>query len=256
MRESNPRSPVLLVLSLLLAAAVAVPPATAQSSSPGRYRSHGQYRSHGSQHRQPWRPSYHHQNKFFQLKPTGIPFVRPFNTALQSTRLERFQGGYSFNIAPVLPLYTVYVPQAYSEPEPPPPAPAPAPQIVVVQPPVMAPPPPAVAYDPPPPSPPPAEPVSREPGELALAVRPADARVHINDLFVGTGESLDAKGEPLAMKPGVYVLEAEHPDLGSQRLIFAVTAAQTVYVVIDLTADRPGRRARVAQADEADFLLN
>ncbi len=267
MTKSLPRSPILAVLSLLLAAVVTVPPATAQSSSqsddrsvssPGRYRAHGRYRSQGRHHHQSgqaWKPSFHHQNKFFQLKPRGIPFVRPFNTALQSSRLERHKGGgHSFNIAPVLPAYAVYVPYQFEpEPEPPPPPP---PQVVVVQvPQAQAPPPPPVAYEPPPPNPPP-PPVSRDPGELALAVHPADARVYVNDLFVGTGESLEAKGEPLVMKGGVYVLEAEHPDYGSQRLIFAVAAHDTVYVAIDLTSELPGRRARVAQSDEADFLLN
>jgi hypothetical protein len=140
------------------------------------------------------------------------------------------------------------------EPEPPPPAPAPQVYIIQPPPPQAAPAAPVETYPPPPPLP--RAPVSTEPGEVALAVHPAGARILINDRFVGTGESLEAKGEPLVMRPGVYVLEAEHPDFKSQRLVFGVTPHETVRVVIDLTADRPGRRARVDDGKDTDFLLN
>jgi hypothetical protein len=122
----------------------------------------------------------------------------------------------------------------------------------VQPPPAAAPPPP---YEPPPP-PPPAPPVSTEPGELVLDVRPADAEIFLNDRLMGTGTSLAAKGEPLRLRAGVYVLEARHGAFGSQRLVFGVTGEQTVRVAVDLTAQPPGRRARVVRDADADFLLN
>lgn len=251
---------------LLMLTAIAVPAAAADgsgkggSTSPGQYRSHGHYRSGGGIHRptpfinrdlsnSPWNPSFHHQNKFFQVTPQSFTGRLPHAGLVP-------RGGLFYNLATPVPLLPGYGDPYFfdDEPEPPPPA---APQIYIIQPPPppAAPPARAETYEPPPP-PPPLAPVSTEPGELALAVHPADTRILINDRFVGTGESLEAKGEPLVMKPGVYVLEAEHSDFKSQRLVFAVTPNDTVRIIIDLTADRPGRRARVDDGKDSDFLLN
>jgi hypothetical protein len=262
MDKHIPRSLTLPVLLLALAAA-AVPPAAAQSgsSSQGRYRSQGNYRPQGHylaprppiKFQNPWSPMTYRQNKYYQVVPQSQ--AAPFTSNLSRSNLPNY-GGIGFNVVvpvPVLPVAGVYEPYTYEQEPPPPPPPAPAPQIYVVQtpPPAAAPPP----YEPPPP-PPPAPPVSNEPGELALDVQPADVRIFLNDRLMGTGESLEAKGEPLRLRAGVYVLEAEHPDFGSQRLVFGVTAEQTVRVVVDLTADQPRRRARVVRDKDADFLLN
>lgn len=260
MEKHIPRSLTLPVLLLALAAA-AVPPAVAQSepSSPGRYRSQGHYRAQGQYRapqapiklQNPWSPMTYRQNKYFQVVPQSP--TAPFTGQLSRSNMPHY-GGIGFNVVvpvPVLPVAGVYEPYAYEQEPPPPPAPAPAPQIYVVQTPAPEPPP----YEPPPP-PPPAPPVSNEPGELALDVQPRDARIFLNDRLMGTGESLQAKGEPLRLRAGVYVLEAEHPDFGSQRLVFGVTAEQTVRVVVDLTAEQPRRRARVVRDKDADFLLN
>lgn len=264
---------------VLTLAALGVPPAECQSgksggsSSPGQYRPHGQYRSGGVVNRprpfinrdlsnSPWNPSFHHQNKFFQVTP-GSSLQRPFTGQVPRSGVFH-RGGLFYNIVTPVPVLPGYGSPYYGEPyyfdegpeEPPPPPPAPAPQVYVIQPtPAPAPPPaapPAETYEPPPPPPP----GSDKPGDVALAVQPADTRILINDRFVGTGESLAAKGEPLLMKPGVYVIEAEHPSYKSQRLVFAVTPNETVRIIIDLTAERPGRRARVDTGKDDDFLLN
>ena len=269
MKPATPRFsalPILLALTLL--SVLAAEPIAAQKSSDssaGKYRSKGRYRSGSTATYQqrgpyidrnlknsPWNPSYYHQNKFYQVtpqQPAGSFTGRPPHSNLHH------QHGMVYNIVTPLPAVPAFGTTYTQEPAPPPPAPAP--QIYVVQPP-PPPPPPAPVYEPPPPPPPaaPPEPESTEPGELALAVHPAGTRILINDHFVGTGESLVAKGEPLVLKAGVYVLQAEHPAHSPQRLVFAVKAEDMVRVVIDLTADRAGRRARVETGSEADFLLN
>lgn len=270
MEKHIPRSFALPILLLTLAAA-AVPPAAAQSD-PGRYRSQGQYRPEGQYRapqppmtfQNPWSPMQYSQKKYYQVLPPGqlpgqiftgslLPSQQaPFTGDLSRSNLPRHGGGFGFNVIvpmPVLPIAGVYEPDVYQREPPPPPPPAPAPQIYFVQPPPpsAAPPP----YEPPPPAPP----VSTEPGELALDVRPADAQIFLNDRLVGTGESLAAKGVPLRLRAGVYVLEARHPDFEPQRLVFGVNAEQTVRVAVDLTANQPGRRARLVK-DDADFLLN
>lgn len=268
----NSTSRMLTLPALLLTLTATAIPVEAQSgktgaSSPGRYRSHGQYRSGAPVQRprpyinrdlsnSPWNPSFHHQNKFFQVRPkTSVG--QPFTGHVPRSGVH-LRGGLFHNIVTPIPVLPGFGEPYVVVQEAPPPPPAPAPQVYIIQPPpppAPAPPPPAEVYEPPPP-PPPRPPVSNKPGDLALAVHPADTRILINDRFVGTGESLVAKGEPLVMKPGVYVLEAEHPDYKAQRLVFAVTPNDTVQVVIDLTSDRPGRRARVDTGKDADFLLN
>ena len=270
MKPATPRSsalPILLALTLLgMLAAAPVLAQKSSDSSPGKYRSKGQYRSGNpatvqqrgpyidrNLQNSPWNPSFYHQNKFFQVTPQQPASTRTFTGNPPQSSLHHRHGLVYSIVTPVPALPGFATP--YAQEPAPPPAPAPAPQIYVVQPP---PPPPAPVYEAPPPPPPaaPPEPVSTEPGELALTIHPAGTRILLNDHFVGTGESLAAKGEPLVMKAGVYVLEAQHPDLASQRLIFAVKAEDTVRVAIDLTVDRAGRRARVETGDDADFLLN
>lgn len=123
--------------------------------------------------------------------------------------------------------------------------PQPAPRIVHVPTPVpsaeTAPPAPRVTT--PVASPPvPETPRSTEPQAIRLRVHPADAQVYLDDEPLGTGEIASTALSSLA--PGIYVLEVTHGNYPSQRLVFGVTAAP-VSITIDLTADRPSRRARV-----------
>lgn len=264
MREKTTRHLVISGLAIssltLLILSLAVPIfAQSSSSSPGRYRAQGQYRSQGQsravQQGQAWQPSYYHQNKYFQVRPS--PIGPPYTGNLSRSNLTPLnQGhgrghghGHRVGIAPVGPIYPGAV-VVDSQPAPPP-------QVFIVQPPpAQAPPPPP----PPPPAPvqlappPPPEPVSNEPGDILLSVLPAGASIHLNDRFLGTGESLAAGGGTLTVRPGVYVLEIDHPDYSPQRLVFSVQPERSVRVRIDLTADRPSRRAQVG-ADEPDFLI-
>jgi hypothetical protein len=49
----------------------------------------------------------------------------------------------------------------------------------------------------------------------------------------------------MRLRPGVYVLEVTHPDHRFQRLVFGVQAEEPLEVVVDLTAERVGRRSRI-----------
>ena len=155
--------------------------------------------------------------------------------------------------APVVPvyIYPTYFPEThypadlgFSEPAPrEAPAPAP-PQIYVVTPPVIAPPPAPVAPAPAPPAAPPA-PRSTAPGEIKFSVLPADAKVYLDDDYLGTGGELAAFDEASLFPPGVHVLEVTHPDHRPQRLVFGVSDSDPAHVLIDLSIDRVGRRTRV-----------
>lgn len=154
--------------------------------------------------------------------------------------------------AAVVPVY-VYVEPLYTQPlysapvidrappaAPPPATPPPAPQIYIVNP-QPAPPEPA-----PPAAPPaPPEPRSTEPGEVQFSVTPPDARVYLDDEYLGTGAELAALPKGRLYAPGVHVLEVTHPDYRPQRLVFGVSHKDPVHVLIDLATERFGRRSRI-----------
>ncbi len=214
-----------------------------QQSFPGRYRQKGVYRGSENSH-QTWQPSYYHQKKYYQVKP-----MTPFTGNLSRSTYDFNAGGAFYSFAPIVPYpgYVVYqTPVQYVEPEPAPPPPPPVTQVYIVQPP-----PPVPAPAPAAPSPPaaPEPPASKDPGKVAFAVHPGDAKVYLDDRLLGDGRSLVDKGS-LKLSPGVYVLEVEHPRYEAQRLIFGVTANETTQVAIDLTSERGRRRSRVRTGDE------
>ena len=119
----------------------------------------------------------------------------------------------------------------------------PAPQVIHV--PAPAPQPlPTVerSYEPPPQTREPSRPRSTEPQEVSIRVEPADAEIYLDDELLGTGATVMSSLSSLA--PGIYVLEISQPDFSPQRLVFGVST-DPVAIFIDLTADRPSRRARV-----------
>lgn len=146
------------------------------------------------------------------------------------------------------PIYVYLEPPVYSEPPlvDPRSIPAPAPQpIYVVAPPAPAPvPQPAPVAPAPVPEPEPT-PRSTEPGKLLFTVQPATAKVYLDDDYLGTGAEMAALGDGQMFPPGVHVLEVTHPDYRPQRLVFGVDSEEPTHVLIDLAADRVGRRSRI-----------
>ena len=119
----------------------------------------------------------------------------------------------------------------------------PAPQVIQVPAPApQASPAPEPSYEPPPQTREPSRPRSTEPQEISIRVEPADAEIYLDDELIGTGVTVESSLSSLA--PGIYVLEISHPDFSPQRLVFGVSS-DPVSITIDLTADRPSRRARV-----------
>jgi len=231
----------------------------------GRYRRQGTYRSQGryygsEQAAKPWNPPYYHLNKYYQVKPLEEYAARPFVGNLSRSQLQPYQlpcepsegCARSGLLVPLNPV--VYLPSEPRYEEPSPPAPAPVaqqpPQIYIIQPPA----PPPVREEPviPPPAAP--EPPPR-PVELQLNIRPATAEVSLDDRYLGTGDELNARAELLVLPPGVHILEVHHPDYPPQRLIFGVSSEGPIRAVIDLAADRPGRRARIETREDYGFDL-
>lgn len=81
---------------------------------------------------------------------------------------------------------------------------------------------------------------STEPQPVTLSIVPAGADVYLDGEFLGGSADL----AELDLRPGVYVLEVEHPDFADQRLVFGVDEAP-LSVAIDLSAEKPSRRSRV-----------
>lgn len=128
------------------------------------------------------------------------------------------------------------------------PAPAPPPIYIVTPPPaapatVQAPTPPAPAA--PAPAPPAPAPRSTEPGEVQFSVSPSDAKIYLDDDYLGTGGELASLENGQSFAPGVHVLEVTHPDYRSQRVVFGVTPNDETHVLVDLAVDRVGRRSRI-----------
>ncbi len=282
MKKLRLPSAVLSILVLVLAALVRMPspavaaasgtstvsssstPGKAASESVGRYRRQGAYRSQGRYHgseqaAKPRTPSYNHLNKYYQVKPLEEYAARPFAGNLSRSELGPFQQpvepcddcvgpGWVVPLNPV-----VFLPSETRDQEPsPPPEPAPQqpPQVYIIQPP--APPVREESAWQPPPRPEPA-PEPRSPVELRLTIQPAEAEVTLDDRGLGNGSDLNARSKPLILPPGVHVLEVEHPDYPPQRLIFGVGADSPIRAVIDLTAPRPGRRARIETREDFGF---
>ena len=74
---------------------------------------------------------------------------------------------------------------------------------------------------------------------------PADARIYLDDDYLGTGAELAQLEEASLFSHGVHVLEVTHPDHRPQRLVFGVSDSDPAHVMIDLSIDRVGRRTRI-----------
>ncbi len=166
--------------------------------------------------------------------------------------VPRHPGGHGGAVPVPVYIYPTYYPEPYYPAAPaaaapaPREAPAPAvPPIYIVQPPVIAAPPAvaAPAAAPAPPAPP--TPRSTEPGEVKISVLPEDARVYLDDDYLGTGAELAALDEAPLLPPGVHVLAVTHPDYRSQRLVFGVNHRDPAHVLIDLSIEKIGRRTRI-----------
>ncbi len=252
------RTHTLLLVAMSIAVSWWVPAADAQSHRSGMAgaRAHrGDHRMSTSTTRPPTRPSPRRQAPQPRVVPPGglgsAANVRPgFYQQLNAPRYGRGHGGHQRHRAPVY-VYPVYYPEpfyapapVYSEPAPrPEPAPA-QPQIYIVTPPVITAPPAGLAPEPAAPPPPP-RPRSTEPGEVRFSVLPADARIYLDDDFLGTGAELAALDEASLFPPGVHVLEVIHPDHRPQRLVFGVSDSDPAHVLVDLSVDRVGRRTRI-----------
>ncbi len=175
----------------------------------------------------------------------------------QQLNAPRGHGGYHGHRVPIY-VYPTYYPQTYyplgvgaedAHYAPAPEvvaveAPAAPPQIYIVTPPVITTPPIGAAPPTAPPAPPPAPPPTG-PGEIRFSVLPTDARVYLDDDYLGTGAELSALEEALLFPSGVHVLEVTHPDHRPQRLVFSAGAGNQAHVLIDLSIDKIGRRTRV-----------
>lgn len=238
-------------------------------SGHGGYRAHGHYRAPSppvatpiSPTSTPWQPSYYHQNKYYQVEPS--PLVSGSSRFSGSPYPSIFTfGGVAAPYSTVEPYAVgrphprpVYGGQVVYSPEPRPSEPiyvettvAPPPQVIIVQQPA------APAPQARPSAPPPVAPSratrSDEPGRVRLNVTPRDAVVRLDRHLLGDGDQIEALGGALELPPGVYVLEAEHTSLPSQRLVFGVSPGQSMRVTIDLSQDLVGARAQVDLGEEA-----
>ncbi len=285
LRLSSWVSGLLLVIPMSVApAGLGAAPASAQASSgqsqhlkstktPGRYRETGRYRGSKAEeslraHRQ------RHANRQLVSPLGSATNVNPdiylelgysnghptVYTAPQEYRHRRGHRGHGYRQP-----YVVYInedsiePPIYGEPYDDPelvdryaePQPIyivnqqPAPQVIQVPAPAPVSQPLPTAeprYEPAPQTREPSRPPSTEPQEVSIRVEPADAEIYLDDELLGTGATVASSLSSLA--PGIYVLEISHPDFSPQRLVFGVST-DPVSITIDLTANRPSRRARV-----------
>lgn len=236
---------------LLGAGAVAPPEARADGGDQG---------ARSSQQRPAPRPNYRTQHverrSYLQpslsgIRPPGFgKFARPDTPSHRGT-----YDPYGVPVAPHTPV--VYVPiGSYVTPLAPAqqpvivvqaPAPQPPPQPVVVQvaapEPIHVPRPAPAAVEPREPLPPPAP---KEPGKLRFTVSPGNAVVYLDDDRLGTAGEL-REAAPLVVEAGVHVLEIDHPDWSSERLVFAVGSAGDVRVEVDLAEPKASRRTRLRE---------
>ncbi len=89
-----------------------------------------------------------------------------------------------------------------------------------------------------------------EPGQLYLWIQQAEATVSLDGINLGSGEDIEALDLPMEVSAGVHVLVTEHPDFGSERLVFAIPAGEELLVEINLSGNRSGRKARLRTAHE------
>jgi len=251
----QPRAQTLLVIATSLAA-VWLTPAEAQSrhgSGAGHHSHNGEQASAVSTRPAPQpSPRREARPRRSLASPGGLSAANVRPGFYRQLDAPDHLGGYGYGGTVAVPIYlypayypeTFYPPASvYSEPAPHE-ASAPQPQIYVVTPPVISPPAPS-AVPPPAPPPVPAAPRSTEPGEVRFSVLPADAKIYLDDDYLGTGGELAAFEQASLFPPGVHVLEVTHPDYPPQRLVFGVSDTDPAHVLIDLSIDRIGRRTRI-----------
>jgi hypothetical protein len=76
--------------------------------------------------------------------------------------------------------------------------------------------------------------VRATPGQLELAVQPADASVYLDGRLLGSGEELVSLHAPLIVDSGAHALEVVRPGYQPQRLEFEVDSGQTVSLRVTL----------------------
>lgn len=108
--------------------------------------------------------------------------------------------------------------------------------------------PPAPASPPPvPPAPvaPKAPPKPKVASAVVFSIQPEDAKVFLDNDPMGSALDVNGREDGWILDPGVHVLEVEHPDLKTQRLVFGVGSGDPMEILVDLTADTPQRRSRI-----------
>lgn len=224
-----------------------------RGTSTGQYRGHGRYRGatppaqrqDTNRHlRSPMGSAANVGTGWYQLN-LGQPQYDPHDNGYGHG--VPHYGGYS-------PGYVVYVdtqggePQVYGHSEPSPqPVIVQPPPVYIIQPPAQAPPQPTTsppAAEPQWTPPEPESPRPSEPQAVSFHIEPADARVFLDDDYLGTAAEVLARS-PLVLDPGVYLLAVSHPEFGDTRLFFGVDGIEPTAVGVDLTSDHPRRRTRV-----------
>ncbi|MEM7581792.1 MAG: hypothetical protein AAF560_00305 [Acidobacteriota bacterium] len=90
----------------------------------------------------------------------------------------------------------------------------------------------------------------KAPGQLYLWIQQSEAFVSLDGHDLGTGADIDALDLPIEISSGVHVLVTQHPDYGSERLVFSVPEGEEILVEINLSGNRSGRKARIRNAHE------
>lgn len=81
------------------------------------------------------------------------------------------------------------------------------------------------------------------PGRIELSVQPAEAKIYLDDRYLGTAAEVAAKGGALRVDSGVHVLQVTHPAHKPERMVFGVAAGGGVKVEVDLSGQRLIRRS-------------
>lgn len=89
-----------------------------------------------------------------------------------------------------------------------------------------------------------------KPGKLYLWIQQSEALVTLDGDDLGTGADIENMHFPLKLTAGVHVLVTEHPDFGSERLVFSLAAGKAILVEINLSGNRSGRKARIRSGPE------
>lgn len=88
------------------------------------------------------------------------------------------------------------------------------------------------------------------PGQVYFWIQQPEADVVLDGESLGTGADIDDLDGPIELSAGVHVLVTEHPDFGSERLVFSVPSGKEILVEINLSGNRSGRKARVRSGPE------